>query len=343
MFGGPRDDQGALNAPRNPAIVVRPDVTVDYQYVANGTGTTLTTTATGGMDGARWTGFVPVPPPAALPNKHATLVEALDFDATGNITTPVYWQPAKASKYGLNDNFTGIAEFYPINWREQFAAAVTGSTAVGASLGSAKVTIRSSGGWLNGKAFKKAGAGLNGVSYQNVYYTATATYGGRTADVVTAAFGKLQYTNMCKINYVLLRAAFDPPTPSGNTFPAGASADVSPETPSAAVNTIYQTYVYTADVNATKAIAGPNQAGIVKNGADGFGDRTGSFVTHNKLPRLVKDAVEALPTIAGQPANSGGGTTAQSNPDYYTEMAKGVTLIFKENTTTTGVTRVNLP
>ena len=342
-FGTPRDINGASGAPSNPTISVQPTVAVSYNYVANGSGTRLTTTATGGLTGARWTGYVPLPPPAALPNKHATLVEQWDFNAAGNLTTGVYWQPAKASKYGLNDNFTGIHEFYPYNWKEQFAAAVTTGTAIGASLGSMPVTIRSHGGWLNGKAFKKSGAGLNGVSYQNVYYTATATYGGRTSDVISTANGKLEYTNMCQINFKLQRKAFNAATPNGNSCPAGPAADVSPETPSATVNSAYQTYVYTANVNATKAVAGPNECGIVKAASEAFGDKGGRFITHDKLPRLVKDSFEQLTTVAGGTPVKGEGTTAQGNPDYYTELNYGVTLITTEAMTTSAVTRVNLP
>ena len=351
VFKPPDDSNGATKAPNNPIIRVVPTVTANYNYVANGTGTKLTTTATGGVGtevAGRWDGFVPIPVPAALPNKHVpNVVTELTFDASGNLTTPTYWQPAKTGRYGLNDIFTGIVDQYPINWREQFAAQVTGSTAVNAVIGTGiPVTLSVHGGWLNAKAFVKSNAGVTGASYQNVYYTATAKYLGRSsapADIVTTANGKLEYTNLCKIEYTLTRKAKNGAVPEGITFPNGPAGPIDPQTPTAAVNSAYVNYVWTADIIAKTTFGGPNAAGTVRNGTDSFGDKKSVALFHTSLPRMTKENYEALPTVAGGAAVTGGGTTAQGNAEYYQAVNNTVTIITKQDTTTTGVTRTQLP
>ena len=356
-YNSPRD-LGAFSAPNNPDIRTVPTVTATYNYVAQGAGTRLTTEATGGVQsitmynntggttsnpvtGNVWLGYLPQPIPASLINKpSAAMVEAYDIDASGNITTPNYWNPAMAAKAGVASNLTAVKEFYPADWQKTIASRVTGSTAVGASLGTAvPVTIRSLGGWLNGMRFSKASGTMNGASYKNVYYNVTAVYRGRSAtETLTTANGKLTYTNMCQIDYTFTRRAIVNPPANGIT-PVG-PADPGAEPP---VSGTYANYVWTADINTNGAAVGCNQACVTLGGTNGNGDLSGTFYSHNNIPRVYKDAFAAIPTVAGATLNNGAATTAQANPDYYENKDRAAGDSSNMNTATTGLTRLALP
>ena len=353
MYNTPRDVNGTSGAPSNPVVRDMPAVDVTYNYNAipgGAAGTRLTTTATiGGSPGAagtRWDGFAPLPLPAALPNKHSTsAVTFYDFDTAGNITTPVYWQPKTDSKLTLTDIRTGVQEYYPLNWQNQFASMVTAGMAANTTLGTLPVTVRVVGGWLNGKAFVKSGAGLSKASYQNTYYDVTATYKGRSAtETVTTANGKLIYNNLCQIDYKFVLKPISSSLDAGIQNPSG-PADLTPETPTTSVNAAYINNVWAADVTATKDSFGVTATKtVLLGGTRSFGDATGTFYTHNNIPRVIKDDKIAIATVSGGAAQNGSGSTPQGNQDYYTEPGGGGINPSSFNAQKiSSITRINLP
>ena len=357
-YNSPRFISG-FAAPNNPDIRTVPTVTATYNYAAGSGGSTvLTTQASGGvenitmytdLDGRTanpvsanvWLGYLPQPIPADLINKPSpSMVEAYALDASGNITTPNYWQPTMAAKPSKTSALTAVKEFYPADWQRTLAARVTGATAVDTVLGAAlPVTVRTLGGWLNSYNFKQAGGTMNGASYKNVYYNVTATYKGRSAtEKLTVANGKLEYTNMCQIDYTFTRRAIVNPPAEGIT-------PVGPADPGAVppVSGTYANYVWTADINTNGASVGCNQACVALGGTNGSGDWTGTFYSHNNLPRVFKDNFLALSTVAGAALNNGANTTAQANPDFYENKDRTPGDVSLMTTVTTGASRLVLP
>ena len=357
-FNMPRD-LGTASAPNNPVIRAIPTVTATYNYATGvAGGTILTTQATGGnatipldrdnegktktaVNAAGWLGYVPLPIPAALIKKpSANMVEAYDIDASGQITTPNYWQPAMTSKPNANNDLTPVLENYPADWQAQFASRVTGGTAVGASLGTAiPVTIRTLGGWLNGLDFRKLNGGMYGATYKNVYYNVTAKYEGRTTDVLTMVANKLEYTNMCKISYTFTRRSVVA-SPATGTNPDGVPKTTPGIVPPPLTGT-YAGYVWTADIATQKADISASKDDVARGGTDGNGDWVGTFLTHDRLPRVFKDDLEASPLVAGVVLNNGANTVAQANPDYYENKnrAGAATNHTELHTSTTSVVR----
>ncbi len=338
---------GGTSAPNNPDIRTVNTVTSTYNYAAGvGAATKLTTTATGGSDGTKWLGYVPLPIPAALMNKPSNAMkEEYDIDAAGNITTTNYWQPQMASKPGLTDTRTAVEEIYPADWQNTFAKRVTASTPANTVLGAAiPVTERTLGGWLNGYQYKQSGGGMNGVTYKNAYYNVTATYKGRSAtEKLSAVFGKLEYTNMCEIQYTFTRRTSTGSVSSGGGILPDGPADPGAD-PSLAA---YSNWVWTANIATSPAKLGfitvKSAASIAAGGTDSLGDWSGTFYSHTALPRVFKDSKAAITTAAGGPAVPGDGTTAHGNSAYYENRDGSGTNHTYMNWITTGITRAAYP
>jgi hypothetical protein len=338
-WGMPRDISGTT-APNNPLIRQRVPVTYTYNYAAQGAGTRLTTALTNSGIGniimpsnntngnntttvtGEYNAYVPLPVPSAgIPSLHTGVKTFYDLDASGNITTPNYWQPAMPAKAAFNDKTAGITEVYPANWAATIAAELSGKPLNTVST-PFEVTKRDTGGGVLGQyRFTKSGGTLNGASYIMNYYTVTGKLVSTTASKTLKAgtsTGTVTYNNMCQIEYTFTRL---------NANAAGDMGEMADPGANPASRGGKGVIADTAAACTGLCAIASNANNIRKGAVLGTGDFKGTFFTHSGVPRIMRTAFAAdgmndlnehsISLIGGVQNNSGGGTTAQPNAPYY--------------------------
>ena len=344
---------GYDTAPDNPIFRDMANAQATYAYTAGaGTDINLNTTnltktgaaaypapPAGAWDAAVvlpiWSGFTN----AQNPNGGSTYV----YNADGSLKTAPKYTATTDSGGKISQNTTKIpVEEYLnsagsiVDWQRAFAAKRDADgTAPGTAVALTQaITIRQTGGWLPQLQFNVSGGTTGGASYRELRFNVTAKYEGLvdipTAEptvgykggaitvsnpkmdsagaVVSTAGGKLQYGKMCKFTYTF--------TKLGNTATGTAQQAAEATTWDGSAQVKADTSVVCTGM-CTSSLGG-NDANKVRNAqAAAIGDWVGTFYTHDKLPRVVKNYRTAIGKSGGQAPVTGGQKSANGAADYF--------------------------
>jgi hypothetical protein len=344
---------GQDTAPDNPIFRDMAKAQATYTYTA-GAGSLVNLNVTGltktgaaaypAPPAAAWDAAVPLPiwsgfTNAQNPNGASTYV----FNADGSINSAPKYTATTDSGGKISQNTTKIPVQEYLNsagaitdWQRAFAAKRDADgTVAGSNVNLTQtITVRQTGGWLPQLQFAVSGGSTGGASYRELRFNVTAKFEGFAAiptaaptvgykggasgvsnpvmdsagATLSTANGKLQYGNMCKFSYTFTKLGA---TATGTAQQAAEATAWDGAAQVKADTTVTCTGWCTSSL-------GGNDSNKVRNAqAAAIGDWTGTFYTHDQIPRVVKNYRTAIGKSGGQAAVTGGQKAANGAADYY--------------------------